>query len=171
MIYTVGHSTRSLQEMTRLLQNYQITHLIDVRSMPRSRHTPQFNYDKLSDSLKDYGINYTHLSRLGGLRSTSKNSHNLGWRNLSFRGYADHMQTEEFKSGLDELLDIASQHQVAIMCAEVLPWRCHRSMIGDALLVRDIEVEHIFDNKNTKPGKLTSFAKVDHTKITYPAYE
>lgn len=167
-IYTIGHSTRELAELTEILKHYGINLLVDVRSVPRSRHTPQFNEDNLTKEMPKQGIDYRHLASLGGLRHTSKDSINLGWHNASFRGYADYMQTSDFASGISELLELASAKTVAIMCAEAVPWRCHRSLIGDALLVRNIEVLDIFDAKKTQVEKLTSFAKVGGTKITYP---
>lgn len=167
-VYTIGHSTRSLEDFISLLKHFEVTELVDVRSIPRSRHTPQFNYDSLPDDLAQHNIKYVHMDKLGGRRSTNKSFINLGWRNLSFRGYADYMQTDDFKQGLDDLVQHASENQVAIMCAEAVPWRCHRSMVGDALLVRGYEVEDIFDLKTVKSQKLTSFARVEGNQITYP---
>lgn len=167
-IYTIGHSTRTLEELVDILNTYEITQLVDVRSIPKSRHTPQFNEENLSVELPNHKISYTHLKKLGGLRSTNKDSINQGWHNTSFRGYADYMQTDDFNKGMDELLKLASDNTTAIMCAEAVPWRCHRSMIGDALLVRDWQVLDIFDAKKTQQEKLTSFAKVNKHVITYP---
>lgn len=167
-VYTIGHSTRSLDELTAALRSFEVTELVDVRTVPRSRHTPQFNADSLTTALPERGIGYRHLAALGGLRHSRKDSINTGWRNASFRGYADYMQTPEFTAGIDELLSVARQGTTAIMCAEAVPWRCHRSMIGDALLVRDIEVFDIFDAGNARTEKLTDFADVDGTGITYP---
>lgn len=168
-IYTIGHSTRNLEEFVAILGKYGITQLVDVRTVPRSRHVPQFNEDNLAEELPKFGINYKHLSKLGGLRHAKKDSINQGWHNASFRGYADYMQTDEFLAGVDELLELTGHKTTAIMCAEAVPWRCHRSMIGDALLVRGIEVIDIFDEDKVQPEKLTSFAKVDGLKISYPA--
>jgi len=165
-IYTIGHSTRTLEELVEILKVYSIERLVDVRTMPRSRHTPQFNAENLANSLKRNGINYFHLDTLGGLRKTSKDSINKGWRNTSFRGYADYMQTEDFKRGLSELMELAVV-PTAIMCAEAVPWRCHRSLIGDALLVRGIEVIDIFSETKSVPEKLTSFAQTEGLTITY----
>lgn len=170
-IYTIGHSTRELDEFIAILKQYDIQLLADVRSVPRSRHTPQFNRETLGDELGKHDIAYQHLSKLGGLRHTTKESINMGWRNTSFRGYADYMQTEQFTRGLNELLALAGDKTTAIMCAEAVPWRCHRSMIGDALLIRDIEVIDIFDEHKTQPEKVTAFAQVRDTAITYPAYD
>lgn len=169
IIHTIGHSTRELSEFIEILEQYKIDLLVDVRSVPRSRHTPQFNSDNLAVELPRAGIDYQHLKSLGGLRHTTKGSINLGWHNVSFRGYADYMQTAEFADGIDELLRLAADRQAAIMCAEAVPWRCHRSLIGDALLVRGQEVVDIFDAKKSQIEKLTSFAKVSGQKITYPA--
>lgn len=170
-VYTIGHSTRPLPEFVEILKAYGVGMLADVRTVPRSRHVPQYNLDTLPAALGQEGISHCYLERLGGLRKTSKESPNLGWRNKSFRGYADYMQTEEFRKGIDELLALAVEGTVAIMCAEAVPWRCHRSLIGDALLVRGIEVLDIFSATKAVPEKMTSFAKVDGLEITYPAYE
>lgn len=142
--------------------------LLDVRTVPRSRHAPQFNEDTLTQELPKREIAYRHLQNLGGLRHAAKDSINTGWHNASFRGYADYMQTDQFTSGIDELLRYAKDHTVAIMCAEAVPWRCHRSMVGDALIVRGYEVIDIFDEKKSQVEKLTAFAEVDGERITYP---
>lgn len=164
-ISTIGHSTHTLDEFIAILDKYEITKLVDVRTIPKSRHNPQFNKDNLKEKL---GRRYIHVPGLGGLRHTAKDSSNTGWKNSSFRGYADYMQTEAFKKNLEKLLNYAGKKQVAIMCAEVVPWRCHRSLIGDSLLIRGYQVVDIFSLTNSKPHKLTSFAKVLGTKITYP---
>lgn len=169
IVYTIGHSTRNFDELVAILNKYQVKHLVDVRTMPRSRTNPQFNQKSLEQTLPPTGIDYTHLAALGGLRKTNKASVNQAWRNTSFRGYADYMQTDEFIDGLRELTTLADKRTVAIMCAEAVPWRCHRSMIGDALLVRGYKVKDIFDIKKASDEKLTSFAVVDGTNITYPA--
>ncbi|MGH7195637.1 MAG: DUF488 family protein [Candidatus Saccharimonadales bacterium] len=168
-IYTIGHSTLELDDFARVLGRYKIDLLADVRSVPRSRHVPQFNEDNLAKELPRCNIDYQHLAKLGGLRHALKDSPNLGWRNKSFRGYADYMQTEDFTNGIEELLILAENHRVAIMCAEAVPWRCHRSLIGDALLIRNIEVFDIFSANKTQPEKLTSFAQTNGLKITYPS--
>jgi uncharacterized protein (DUF488 family) len=168
-LYTIGHSTRSLDELVDVLKTYGIEQLIDVRSVPRSRHTPQFNEDNLVTELPKIGIDYRHMRILGGLRYAHKDSANIGWHNASFRGYADYMQTTDFASGIAELEKIAQSKSTAIMCAEVLPWRCHRSMIGDAMLVRGHEVIDIYDDKKSEPEKITSFAHIEGTMITYPS--
>jgi uncharacterized protein DUF488 len=168
-IFTVGHSTHPIEEFIALLKNYGIEQLVDVRTVPKSRHVPQFNSDALADSLREQGIGYVHLQALGGLRHAKKDSINTAWRNASFRGYADHMETEEFAKGIDRLIELAKARRTVIMCAEAVPWRCHRSLVGDALLVRGIAVEDIMGATSARPHKLTEFAKVDGQRITYPA--
>jgi len=168
-VYTIGHSTRELTDFIEILKAYKIELLADVRTVPRSRHTPQFNEDNLAKVLLENDIDYLHLEKLGGLRHTRKDSINLGWHNTSFRGYADYMQAEEFTAGIEELLKLAEAKTTAIMCAEAVPWRCHRSLIGDALLVRGHTVIDIFDEKKSQNEKLTDFAHVDDLTITYPA--
>lgn len=142
--------------------------VLDVRTVPRSRHNPQFNLDTLPASLNAAGIAYSHLPGLGGLRHTRADSLNQGWHNLSFRGYADYMQTAEFSENVDQVARLASTERCVLMCAEAVPWRCHRSMIGDALLIRGIRVEDIIGSKERKPHVLTAFAHVDGKHITYP---
>lgn len=171
IVYTIGHSTRAVEEFIELLRAQQITQLVDIRTIPKSRHNPQFAGEALAESLEAAGIRYVYLKALGGLRSSRKDSPNEGWRNKSFRNYADYMQTEDFDGGLAELLELAEQAPTAIMCAEAVPWRCHRSLVGDALLVRGIEVCDIINPGKATPQKLTSFAVVDGTTITYPPYE
>lgn len=167
-IFTIGHSTRSLEEFIALLRENGVTLVADVRTVPRSRHNPQFNRDTLPDALAAAGIGYRHLESLGGLRHTTAASINTGWRNTSFRGYADYMQTDGFLAGLNELLELARKDTVAIMCAEAVPWRCHRSLIGDALLVRGIPVEDIMGPEHLQLHHITPFARVDGLRITYP---
>ncbi|OJX43864.1 MAG: DNA repair protein [Chloroflexi bacterium 44-23] len=168
LIYTIGHSTHPIDEFIRILKTFGIEEVVDVRTIPKSRHNPQFNEEELCDQLGNQGIEYVHLDKLGGLRHTTKESVNTAWKNASFRGFADYMQTPEFTKGLEELIDLAQEKQVAIMCAEAVPWRCHRSLIGDALLARNISVEDIFNEKSSKPHHLTPFANVNGDKITYP---
>jgi uncharacterized protein (DUF488 family) len=170
-VLTIGHSTRPLDEFAGLLKSHSVDRLVDVRKMPRSRHNPQFNDDALAKSLESYGIGYSHFPGLGGLRSKKTDSSNTGWRNASFRAYADYMQTAEFADNLEKLIAIARHEQVALMCAEAVPWRCHRSLIADALLVRNISVEEILSNTRCEPHKLTPFAHVEGTSITYPPME
>ncbi len=167
-IWTIGHSTHPIEDFITMLLEYKIKLLADVRTVPRSRMNPQFNTDVLPGSLAAFDIEYTHLKELGGLRHTDKNSINTAWRNASFRGYADYMQTPEFAAGIDGLTKLALDRRTAIMCAEAVPWRCHRSLIGDALVVRGFEVMDIFSVDEAKPHSLTSFARVNGTAITYP---
>jgi uncharacterized protein (DUF488 family) len=168
LLLTVGHSTRSLEDFVKLLRAQGVTFLVDVRTIPRSYHNPQFNLDTLPGELKKAGIGYEHMSVLGGLRKPRPESPNNGWRNKSFQGYADYMLTPEFKAGLQQLVNLAGRERVAIMCAEAVPWRCHRSLIGDALLVRGIRVKDIINEKPATPHKLTAWAQVNGTEITYP---
>ena len=156
-VLTIGHSTHPLAEFIRLLQAHSVACVVDVRTIPRSRHNPQFNRDTLPTSLQTAGISYIHLPGLGGLRHTTKNSINMGWRNASFRGFADYMQTPEFETALNKLIQLTNQERVALMCAEAVPWRCHRSLIADALLVRGIPVEDIMNAKHRQLHKLTPF--------------
>ena len=168
-VYTIGHSTRPREELIALLQHYGVATLVDVRTMPRSRHNPQFNTDELTAVLPHAGIAYAHLPRLGGLRhGLGAASPNTGWRNLSFRGYADYMQTADFAQGLDELQALTAGGPVALMCAEAVPWRCHRSLIADALLVRGVVAHEIRSRTRAEAHTLTPFAQVDGERITYP---
>jgi uncharacterized protein (DUF488 family) len=168
VIYTIGHSTRPIGEFIRILDAYGIEEIADVRTIPRSRRNPQFNEDNLREELREHGIEYTRLEGLGGLRHTTKASVNTAWKNASFRGYADYMQTPAFARAIDELVSLGKEKRVAIMCAEAVPWRCHRSLIGDALLARNIRVEDIMSEKAVRPHRLTPWAKVDGTRVTYP---
>jgi uncharacterized protein (DUF488 family) len=170
-VLTIGHSTRSIESFIEMLRAYGVKRLVDVRTIPRSRTNPQFNRDSLAQSLAEAGIGYTHVAELGGLRHARKDSLNMGWRNASFRGYADYMQTPEFKAAIKDLVEGAKREQITIMCAEAVPWRCHRSLIGDALKVRGIAVEDIMSATRTQPHELTSFAKVKGTQVTYPAVD
>jgi uncharacterized protein (DUF488 family) len=167
-ICTIGHSTNTVNEFVEMLQAFHIEMVVDVRSIPKSRHNPQFNRDELNKSLRKYKIDYMHLGLLGGLRHTTKASINTAWKNASFRGFADYMQTPEFAEGMEQLVGFAKEKRVAIMCSEALPWRCHRSLIGDALLVRHYHVEDIVSGKTSKPHTLTAWAKVKGMDITYP---
>jgi uncharacterized protein (DUF488 family) len=168
---TIGHSTRSIEEFLALLDAHGIARVADVRTVPRSGHNPQFGQAALSLSLLNSGRGYVHLPLLGGLRRARRDSGNLGWRNASFRGYADYMQTPEFAQGLEELIAMARRESVVVMCAEAVPWRCHRSLIGDALLVRGIRTEDIFSATRRQVHTLTPFAHVHGTTITYPLPE
>lgn len=170
-VLTMGHSTLSLEDFIDLLKTHAITSLIDIRSVPRSRHNPQFNGDTLPAALDLAGIRYAHATGLGGFRRARPESPNMGWRNASFRGIADYMQTAEFAENLAGLMELASHERVALMCAEAVPWRCHRSLIADALLVHGIHVEEIISRMRVQAHALTSFAKVNGMTITYPPYE
>jgi len=168
-LYTIGHSTRTIEEFLDLLAAHHIQELVDVRTVPKSRHNPQFGQDQLSPALAQASITYTHLKSLGGLRHPSSDSINLGWQNLAFRGYADYIATPEFQQGLQDLEERAAKKSVSIMCAEALWWRCHRSLIADALMVQGWQVFHIQSRKTAKLHELTSFLKVEDGKLTYPA--
>jgi uncharacterized protein (DUF488 family) len=167
-VFTVGHATRSTEDFVALLKAHGIQLLVDVRTVPRSRHNPQFNRDTLPDTLQSAGIAYLHLAELGGLRKPRSDSTNTGWRNLSFRGYADYMQTPEFENGLARLIDEARKYRTAIMCAEAVPWRCHRSLIADALMARNVEVFELSSVKRATPHKITPFAHIEGPRVTYP---
>jgi uncharacterized protein (DUF488 family) len=169
-VLTIGHSTRTLDEFVQLLEVYGVTLLVDVRTVPRSRHNPQFNKETLPDNLKHGGIRYIHMPEIGGLRHPKRDSINLAWENSGFRGYADYMQTQEFTDNLLKIISLARENRLALMCAEALPWRCHRSLISDALAVRHVKVEHIINKDSTIIHQLTEFAHVEGTKITYPLY-
>jgi len=169
VIYTVGHSTRPADAFTTLLEAHGVTRLADVRTVPRSRHNPQFNGEALAASLAARGIGYVRFPGLGGFRRAAPDSPNAGWRNASFRGYADYMQTPAFAENLAKLLALAAEQTVAVMCAEAVPWRCHRSLIADALVVRGVRCEEIVSDTKTATHKLTPFARVDGDAITYPA--
>jgi len=166
-ILTIGHSTRTIEDFTDLVRAHGVQLVVEVRTVPRSRRNPQFNEDTLAASLTKSGIDYVQLKELGGLRHPMKDSQNLGWRNLSFRGFADYMQTPDFEAGINELIRLARDRTVVIMCAEALPWRCHRSLIADALLVREIEVEHIMTLKQLIEHSMTKWAKINGKQITY----
>ena len=169
-VYTIGHSTHPMEEFVEILNTHGVERLIDVRTIPGSRHNPQFGEHNLVASMPEAGIDYQRLPELGGLRHTpvAEASINGAWRNRSFRNYADYMQTPEFVAGIDELIALATKQTVAIMCAEAVPWRCHRSLIGDALLARGLQVVDIMSRTSTKPHTLPSFAKVDGDRVWYP---
>jgi uncharacterized protein (DUF488 family) len=168
-VFTIGHSTRPIAEFIRLLKAHRVQRVVDVRTIPRSRHNPQFNRDELSPALHRGKIHYTHMPGLGGLRRARPDSANAGWRNASFRGYADYMQTQEFEDSLADCIDLAKQERVVLMCAEAVPWRCHRSLIADALLARGINANEITSRIRTRLHSLTPFARVQGTRVTYPA--
>ncbi|MCW4045071.1 MAG: DUF488 domain-containing protein [Candidatus Bathyarchaeota archaeon] len=169
-VLTVGHSTRTLPEFIAILKAHSVALVVDVRTVPRSRHNPQFNKETLPDALKAEGIRYIHMPELGGLRRAISDSVNKAWRNKSFRGYADYMQSREFTDNLLKLMALARENRAAVMCAEALPWRCHRILISDALTVRHIKVEHILNSEQKFNHELSPSAVVEGTKITYPLY-
>jgi uncharacterized protein (DUF488 family) len=167
-VFTVGHSTRTLDELIAMLRSFDVTILVDVRTVPRSRHNPQFNADALAEALPSRGLRYVHLKALGGLRKSRPDSPNQAWRNASFRGYADYMTTDDFESALASLRELTAEGCVAIMCAEAVQWRCHRSLVADALVARGAHVEHISAPGRSTPHRMTPFAKVRNGRVTYP---
>lgn len=169
LVYTVGHSTRDLGEFIELLKRHGVKQLADIRTIPRSGHNPQYNLENLQEALPAAGIRYLHIADLGGLRHTRRDSPNTGWRNASFRGFADYMQTPEFGRAVERLVKEAKARPTAIMCAEAVPWRCHRSLVADALVVRGARVRHIISGNRTQPHALTPFARTEGKRITYPA--
>jgi uncharacterized protein (DUF488 family) len=169
-VFTIGHSTRTLNEFLELLKAYGVSLVLDVRTVPRSRHNPQFNKETLPNTLKQEGVKYIHMAGIGGLRRPTRDSVNLAWKNISFRGYADFMQTKDFTENLLKLIALARENCLAVMCAEALPWRCHRNLISDALVVRRIRVEHIISKSSTISHQLNELAHVEGTKITYPLF-
>ncbi|MDE1857313.1 MAG: DUF488 domain-containing protein [Candidatus Micrarchaeota archaeon] len=168
-VYTIGHSNRSISEFVGLLLAYSISLVIDVRVAPSSKKNPQFNMATLKRSLSENGLSYLHIKELGGMRKPLKDSKNTAWINDSFRGYADHMQTSEFDRAIGRVLALAAKKRTAIMCAEAVPWRCHRSMISDALIAKGADVEHILSATSSRPHALTGFAKVSRGRVTYPS--
>ena len=168
-LFTVGHSTRSFEEFVGLLRAHGVLRVLDIRTIPRSRRNPQFNREILAKRLRNRRIAYRHLPALGGLRRAKPDSFNTGWRNASFRGFADYMQTPEFEAGLRRLIELASKSRSAIMCAEAVPWRCHRSLVADAMLARGHAVWHVTGPGKARRHKLTAWARVDRGRITYPA--
>src|SRR5579863_205600 len=167
-ILTIGHSTHTWEAFLDLLRAHGVKRVIDVRSIPRSRHNPQFNQEILRAKLRGARIGYVHLRKLGGRRHARRDSPNMGWRNGSFRGFADHMQSSEFDAGLRRLIKLAREKRSALMCAEAVPWRCHRSLIADALTVRGICVLDIMSRTRSQLHSLTSFARVRRNRIAYP---
>ena len=168
VIFTVGHSTLPIERFIALLQTYGTERLVDIRTIPRSRHNPQFNDAALAGSLTAQHLEYMHIPALGGLRHARKDSPNTGWRNGGFRGYADYMQTMAFQDALATLVHLSRQKPVAIMCAEAVPWRCLRSLVADALSVRGVPVVEILSESNFRMHKLTPFAQVEGVRIIYP---
>ncbi|WNM59165.1 DUF488 domain-containing protein [Candidatus Nitrospira allomarina] len=169
VLWTIGHSTRPIEELVGLLQSHGIQLLVDVRTIPFSRRNPQFHQKTLAQSLREAGLQYRHMPELGGRRKTRQDSVNVGWRNAGFRGYADYMQTQKFWGGLEELVNIGQQSPSAVMCAEAVPWRCHRTLIADALVIRGWTVHHIISASSLKTHALTPFAKPDAGRLTYPS--
>jgi uncharacterized protein (DUF488 family) len=167
-IHTIGHSTRSLTELVSLLRASSVAILVDIRTIPRSRHNPQFNGDALAAALPGAGLRYVHLPRLGGLRHRRPDSPNTGWRNASFQGFADYMLTDEFEAGLSELRNLTAEGRVALMCAEAVPWRCHRSLIADVLTARGAHLVHITGPGRSSPHRITPFARIGGAVVTYP---
>lgn len=168
IVFTIGHSTHPINEFVELLQAHDIKEIVDIRSIPKSRHNPQFNEKELKKSLKRAHIRYKYIKKLGGLRHTTKSSINLGWHNTSFRGFADYMASENFNEGLQALIKIASLRNTAIMCAEAVPWRCHRSLIGDALTKKGWSVRDIMSRTSATKHRLTPFLKVRKGQLVYP---
>ncbi len=169
-VFTIGHSTRTLEEFVELLKIYDVTLLVDVRSVPRSRYNPQFNKETLPNSLKTHDIKYIHMPDIGGLRHPKRDSINLAWQNSSFRGYADYMQTQEFTDTLLKIVALARENCLALMCAEALPWRCHRSLISDVLVARHVKVQHILSKTSCLNHELNEMAHVEGNQITYPLF-
>jgi uncharacterized protein (DUF488 family) len=167
-VFTMGHSTLPIERFIAVLESYGIERLVDIRTIPRSRHNPQFNDNTLADSLEAQHREYVHMGALGGLRRPGKDSPNTGWRNEAFRGFADYMQTEEFQDALAALIRMSREQRLAIMCAEAVPWRCHRSLVADALGVRGVPVVEILSESSWRTHQLTPFARVEGTRITYP---
>jgi len=167
-ILTIGHSTRPIDEFIELLRRNGVERLVDIRTIPRSRRNPQFNSEALAKSLEDKGIGYVHLKELGGLRHPRHDSLNTGWRNAGFRGYADYLQTAEFEEALRRLLELCEGKRCAAMCAEAVPWRCHRSLLADALVARGIPVEHILSGSRRDVHSLTPFARIENGRVIYP---
>lgn len=168
-VFTIGHSTRTWEAFRDLLRAHGIERVVDVRTIPKSRHNPQFNREVLARKLRGARIGYVHLGALGGLRHARRDSPNQGWHNTSFRGFADYMQTPEFEKGLRRLIQLARQKKSVVMCAEAVPWRCHRSLIADALTARGIRAAHILSGKRVQVHTLTPFARVQGKRVTYPS--
>src|SRR5262245_53469823 len=168
-VCTVGHSTRSLHELAVLVLAHGVAAIADVRSLPRSRRHPQFNRESMPEALSAYPLAYTHLPGLGGLRRPRPDSPNTAWDHAGFRGYADHMQTPVFERSLEALIDLTRQSRVAVMCAEKVPWRCHRALLADALTVRGIRVEHILTETRRDLHALHPAARADGVRLTYPS--
>ena len=167
-MWTVGHSTHPLETFVALVRAHGVTTIADVRKLPRSRHHPQFNVETLPGTLTAAGLGYTHFAGLGGLRREQPDSINRAWKNPSFRAYADYMQSDMFAAELDRLASLGHRESVAIMCAEAVWWRCHRSLIADALVARGETVLHILTPERAEPHALRDFARVENGRVTYP---
>ena len=170
-IWSLGHSTRTFEAFRDLLVPHGVTMLVDIRTVPQSRRHPQFGKDALARALSAPGIGYRHFAGLGGLRQPRPDSTNTAWRHAGFRGYADYMQTPAFAEAVEELMLLAREHRVAVMCAEAVPWRCHRQLLADALVVRGVDVHEIESATRTRPHALTEWARVDGTRVTYPGVD
>ena len=168
LVYTIGHSTRSFDELVSMLRAFSVDVLVDIRTVPRSRHNPQFNADTLRTKLRGRCIRYVQLPELGGLRRAQPDSPNTAWRNASFRGYADHIASDEFEQGVAKLHALSNEGTLALMCAEAVPWRCHRSLVADVLCARGAQVEHIMSLERASPHRVTPFATVRGQHVTYP---
>jgi len=168
-IFTIGHSTRPFHQFLELLQAHGVERVMDIRTIPRSRHNPQYSLDTLGPALNAAGIRYVHLKELGGLRRPKPDSNNAGWRNASFRGYADYMATPEFEIALSRAIELSQVKPSALMCAEAVPWRCHRSLVADALAARKFTVKHIMSAKLANGHEITPFAQVRGEKVRYPS--
>jgi len=169
VVYTLGHSTRAAEEFVALLRKHGIERLWDIRIAPGSRRFPHFNRPALARTLEEAGIRYEHVPALGGFRLPTGGTENAGWRNRSFRGYADHMATDEFRSAIDRLVRAAPAARIALMCAEAVPWRCHRTLVADALTARGVAVREIISLASSRPHRLTPWAHVEGDRVTYPA--
>ncbi|MDE2234974.1 MAG: DUF488 domain-containing protein [Gammaproteobacteria bacterium] len=167
-MFTIGHSNRSIEDFIQLLQVHGVESLVDIRTIPKSRHNPQFNLDALKQSLQLVQIRHLYIKSLGGLRHAARNSVNLGWRNASFRGFADYMATPEFEQGLQELMRIAEDKPTTIMCAEAVPWRCHRSLVADALIKQGWVVRDIMNRTKAPRHRMTPFLKIRNGRLIYP---
>lgn len=168
-ISTVGHGSRAIEDLVAILKTHAISRVVDIRKMPRSLANPQFNYEILPLSLAEADIAYAHMPALTGLRKPAKASINGAWRNKSFRAFADYMQTEEFADAIDALIAIADGELVALMCAETVPWRCHRSLIADALVCRDVMVRHLMSESKARHHAVPAFARHEGLRVYYPA--
>ena len=169
LAYSMGFSNRSWDDFLEILRSFRIERIVDIRTLPGSRRTPQYNKEHLEGSLPGLGVEYIHLKTLGGLRRANPaDLTNAGWRNASFRGYADYMQGEEFWTALSDLIRLSGEKRTVFACTEAGFWRCHRSLVSDALLVRGYRVEHIFHAKKSEPHRLTPFARIEGLRITYP---